>query len=131
MTSTRTLRPSHALIGAIASILCAHASADVTIEERMTVSGAGMMKMMNMSGRTVTAISGSNARTRSGTSRSLATSPPPMTLPARTLTTRGAAGEERKDARYAATTRLTSCARSRSCPAPSKIPNRAASTSTA
>ena len=65
MTSTRTLRPSRALIGAIASILCAHASADVTIEERMTVSGAGMMKMMNMSGRTVTAISGSNARTDS------------------------------------------------------------------
>lgn len=66
MTSTRTLRPSRVLIGiAIASILCAQASADVTIEERMTVSGEGMMKMMNMNGRTVTAISGSKARTDS------------------------------------------------------------------
>ncbi len=66
MTSTRTLRPRGALIGiAIATILCTQASADVTIEERLTVSGAGMMKMMNMNGKTVTSISGSKARTDS------------------------------------------------------------------
>lgn len=66
MTSMRTLRPSRALLSiAIASILCAQANADVTIEERMSVSGSGMMKMMNMNGRTVTAISGTKARTDS------------------------------------------------------------------
>ena len=50
---------------AISSALLATAQADVTIEEKMSVSGAGMLKMMNMSGRTVTAISGDKARTDS------------------------------------------------------------------
>ncbi|HEX7116020.1 MAG TPA: hypothetical protein VF193_12885 [Steroidobacter sp.] len=48
----------------VAAILSAGAaSADVTIEERMSLSGAGMMKMMNMTGTTVTTIAGDRART--------------------------------------------------------------------
>lgn len=50
---------------AISAALFGTAQADVTIEEKMSVSGAGMMKMMNMSGRTVTAISKDKARTDS------------------------------------------------------------------
>lgn len=50
---------------AVASIVCTAAQADVTIEEKMSVSGAGMMKMMNMNGRTVTSIAGDRARTDS------------------------------------------------------------------
>ncbi len=50
---------------AIASILSAGAQADVTIEERMSVGGAGMMKMANMSGTTLTTIAGDRARTES------------------------------------------------------------------
>lgn len=49
---------------AIAAVFSA-AQADVTIEENMTVSGAGLMKMANMSGRTTTTISGDRARTDS------------------------------------------------------------------
>ena len=41
------------------------AHADITMEEHVTVSGAGLMTMANMSGRTVTSISGSKARTQS------------------------------------------------------------------
>lgn len=41
------------------------AQADITIEENMSVSGAGLMKMANMSGRTTTTISGDRARTDS------------------------------------------------------------------
>ena len=62
---TKTQAPRYLLSVAIASVLCSAASADVTIEERMSVSGAGMMKMMNMSGRTVTTIAGDRARTDS------------------------------------------------------------------
>lgn len=50
---------------AIASIVSAAAHADVTIEERLSVSGAGMMKMINMSGTTVTTIARDRARTDS------------------------------------------------------------------
>ncbi len=49
----------------IATLVCGAAQADITIEERMSVSGVGIMKMMNMSGRTVTAISDTRARTDS------------------------------------------------------------------
>lgn len=41
------------------------AQADITIEENMAVSGAGLMKMANMSGRTTTTISADRARTDS------------------------------------------------------------------
>lgn len=41
------------------------AHADITMEENVAVSGAGLMKMANMSGRTVTTISGDRARTDS------------------------------------------------------------------
>ena len=51
--------------GVIAAMLGAAAQADVTIEERLSVSGAGMMKMANMSGTTTTSISGQRARTES------------------------------------------------------------------
>lgn len=52
------------LAGAIAMALPA-AHADITMEENMSVSGAGLMKMANMSGRTVTTIAGDRARTDS------------------------------------------------------------------
>src|SRR4029079_13001974 len=39
--------------------------ADVTMQEHMTLSGAGMMKMANMSGTTATTIAGDRARTES------------------------------------------------------------------
>jgi hypothetical protein len=43
----------------------AAAQADVTMQEHMSLSGAGMMKMANMSGTTTTTISGDRARTES------------------------------------------------------------------
>jgi hypothetical protein len=48
---------------AIATAISAAAHADVTVEESLSVNGAGMMKMANMTGRTVTTISGRRART--------------------------------------------------------------------
>lgn len=57
---------TRALLGcAVAAILSTAAQADVTIQERMTVNGAGMMKMANMSGTTTTMISGQRSRTES------------------------------------------------------------------
>jgi hypothetical protein len=50
------------VVGVLAS---AAAQADVTMQEQMSLSGAGMMKMANMSGTTTTTISGSRARTES------------------------------------------------------------------
>lgn len=50
---------------AIGTVLASAAHADVTIEERMSVQGAGMMKMANMSGTTVTKISKDRARSDS------------------------------------------------------------------
>jgi hypothetical protein len=46
-------------------LISAAAQADVTMQEQMSLSGAGMMKMANMSGTTTTIISGSKARTES------------------------------------------------------------------
>jgi hypothetical protein len=43
----------------------AAAQADVTMQEKMSLSGAGMMKMANMTGTTTTVISGPRARTES------------------------------------------------------------------
>lgn len=60
------LTPTQAVLGcAIAAVLSTAAHADVTIEERMSISGAGLMKMANMSGTTTTKISGQRARTDS------------------------------------------------------------------
>lgn len=57
---------TRALLGcAVAAILSTAAQADVTIQERMTINGAGLMKMANMSGTTTTIISGQRARTES------------------------------------------------------------------
>lgn len=65
MQSLRTI-PTHALLaGALAAILSNAAQADVVITERMSISGAGLMKMANMSGTTTTSISGQRARTDS------------------------------------------------------------------
>ena len=50
---------------AIGAAICSLAQADVTIEEKMSVGGAGMMKMMNMSGKTTTVVAGNRARTDS------------------------------------------------------------------
>src|SRR5690349_3658602 len=58
--TTRTL-----LTCSVAAILNSVAQADVTIEERMAISGAGLMKMANMSGSTKTLIAGQRARTES------------------------------------------------------------------
>ncbi len=46
-------------------LVSAAAQADVTLQEQMSLSGAGMMKMANMSGTTTTTISGDRARTES------------------------------------------------------------------
>ena len=46
-------------------LVSAAAQADVTMQEQMNLSGAGMMKMANMSGTTTTTISGNKARTES------------------------------------------------------------------
>jgi hypothetical protein len=46
-------------------LVSAAAQADVTMQEQMNLSGAGMMKMANMSGTTTTTISGTKARTES------------------------------------------------------------------
>lgn len=56
---------SHLLALTIGALLCGGTQADVTIEEKMSVGGAGMMKMMNMSGKTVTVVAGTRARTDS------------------------------------------------------------------
>jgi hypothetical protein len=65
MQTFRTI-PTRALCsGALAAILSNAAQADVIITERMSVSGAGMLKMANMNGTTTTSISGQRARTDS------------------------------------------------------------------
>ena len=57
---------SHLLACCVAGVLVsAAASADVTMQEQMSLSGSGMMKMANMSGTTTTVISGDRARTES------------------------------------------------------------------
>lgn len=62
--SKKSLAHTALLIGAIAGVLTT-AQADVTTQERMSVSGAGLMKMANMGGTTTTIISGNRARTES------------------------------------------------------------------
>lgn len=61
----RTMTTRALLCGAMAAILSSTAQADVTMQERMSISGAGMMKMANMSGTTTTLISGQRGRTDS------------------------------------------------------------------
>ena len=57
---------SHLLACCVAGVLVsAAATADVTMQEQMSLSGAGMMKMANMSGTTTTVISRDRARTES------------------------------------------------------------------
>jgi hypothetical protein len=57
---------TRALLGcAVAAILSSASQADVTIQERMSIDGAGLMKMANMTGTTTTRISGQRARTES------------------------------------------------------------------
>jgi hypothetical protein len=57
---------SHLLASCVAGLLAsAAAHADVTMQEQMSLSGSGMMKMANMSGTTTTVISGDRARTES------------------------------------------------------------------
>jgi hypothetical protein len=57
---------SHLLACCVAGVLFgAAAQADVTMQEQMSLSGAGMMKMANMSGTTTTVISKDRARTES------------------------------------------------------------------
>src|SRR5262245_6209730 len=66
MTSTASSILRRALLGgAVAATLAIAAHADVTMQERMAVTGAGMMQMMNMTGSTTTTISGDRARTES------------------------------------------------------------------
>lgn len=57
---------SRLLAACVAGLLAAAAAqADVTMQEQMSLSGGGMMKMANMSGTTTTVISGDRARTES------------------------------------------------------------------
>ena len=57
---------THAVLSAFSVILAsAIAHADITIEEQIGLQGSGMMSMANMSGRSVTTISGKRARTES------------------------------------------------------------------
>ena len=57
---------SHLLASCVAGLLAgAAAHADVTMQEQMSLSGSGMMKMANMTGTTTTVISGDRARTES------------------------------------------------------------------
>ena len=65
MQTLRTIPTRAFLAGAIAAILTSAVQADVTIEERMSISGAGLMKMASMNGTTTTRISGRRARTDS------------------------------------------------------------------
>lgn len=65
MQAFRTIPTRALLAGALAAILSNAAQADVIITERMSISGAGMMKMANMNGTTTTSISGQRARTDS------------------------------------------------------------------
>jgi len=63
---TRIMSPGRSallLYGVAALLAVAHA--DITTEERVTVSGPGGMKMLNMNGTTVTTIAGDRARTDS------------------------------------------------------------------
>jgi len=61
-TAFRSRFLSCCVVGVLVS---AAAQADVTMQEQMSLSGAGMMKMANMSGTTSTTISGDRARTES------------------------------------------------------------------
>lgn len=57
---------SRLLAACVAGLLASAAThADVTMQEQMSLSGSGMMKMANMSGTTTTVISGARARTES------------------------------------------------------------------
>lgn len=55
----------NAAISVLSLTLVTAAHADITIEERISLQGAGVMSMANMNGSTRTAISGKNARTES------------------------------------------------------------------
>ncbi|MDY6944309.1 MAG: hypothetical protein SXG53_01205 [Pseudomonadota bacterium] len=58
--------PTQALLaGVIVTILAGAVHADVTIEERLSINGAGLMSMANMNGTTTTRISGLRSRTDS------------------------------------------------------------------
>ena len=61
---TKFLAPRRVLLVAVAGVLST-AQADVTTQERISVSGAGLMKMANMNGTSTTIISGNRARTES------------------------------------------------------------------
>jgi hypothetical protein len=65
MQTFRTTPTRVLLAGALAATLSNVAQADVIITERMSVNGAGIMKMANMNGTTTTSISGQRARTDS------------------------------------------------------------------
>jgi hypothetical protein len=65
MQTFRTIPTRALLAGALAAVLGNTAQADVIITERMSISGAGLMKMANMNGTTTTSISGQRARTDS------------------------------------------------------------------
>lgn len=54
-----------AIVAVLCTALSPVARADVTIKQRMQMEGGGLMAMMNMSGETVTTISGDRARTES------------------------------------------------------------------
>ena len=56
---------SRTLLALVPVVCISAAHGDVTMEQRLRVEGTGLMKMINMSGQTVTTISGDRARTDS------------------------------------------------------------------
>lgn len=64
MIQTKSTVRSALLACAIAALIPV-AQADITVKESMSVTGAGIMKMANMTGTTTTMVSGQHARTQS------------------------------------------------------------------
>ena len=63
MTHKHLVRAIASAFGFVSAMSMLPAQADVTIQEKMSVEGAGLMAMANMSGTTTTSISGNRART--------------------------------------------------------------------
>jgi hypothetical protein len=63
--STATISATSLLVGALSLMSSSAVLADVTLEERLAVSGNGLMSMGNMSGTSTTVVAGDRARTQS------------------------------------------------------------------
>ena len=68
--STATISTTSLLVGALSIMFSSAVFADVTLEERLAVSGSGLMSMANMNGTSKTVVAGDRARTQSSLSSS-------------------------------------------------------------